>query len=344
MPALRRRGAGAIVVALVAGLALASGCGVKNSPTTGTGDVSGLRLAAFASDRGKPTGQYDIYLWDFDSLAFHALPGLNYTSAERHPSITSDGRFIAFQTSLGGGAGDDVEIYDRKAQAYVNLPGLNTLNDENEPAFTGDGKMLCYTQTTLATGIRRVRLYDGATKLPVALAGLDASGATYSDYAPSPNFDGSLIAFVSTRNGNPDIFLYDRGRHIVLDGPNLRAALVSANDDLDPKFSASGRFLTFASNRATSLGLHDVFLLEFAVSASGTDTLLRDVSLANSASDELHPSVSDNGNVIVFQSNRSGQGGWDLWNFDRTTTLTTQPGTGYVSAGNDIEPALKWPY
>ena len=32
------------------------------------------------------------------------------------------------------------------------------------------------------------------------LPGLDTSGVAYSDYSPAPNFDGSLIAFVSTRD------------------------------------------------------------------------------------------------------------------------------------------------
>src|SRR5262249_45748715 len=135
-----------------------AGCGVSPGKPTGTGDVSGLRLVVFASDRGKPAGQYDIYLWDAASPAFQPLPGLKYTAAERHPSISADGRFIAFETNLGA-SGADIEIYDRKAQAYVNLPGLDTPNDETEPAFTGNGRMLCYTQTTVATGIRRVRMF-----------------------------------------------------------------------------------------------------------------------------------------------------------------------------------------
>src|SRR5262249_13161057 len=153
---------------------------IHGTSPTGTGDISGRRLVAFASDRGNAVGQYDVYLWDFDSLRFRAVPGLNFTSAERHPSITSDGRFIAFQVNRGGGAGADIEIYDRKAQAYVNLPRLDTANDENEPAFTGDGRMLCYTQGSAT--VRRVRLFDGTNKLPVALPGLDTAGVTYSDY------------------------------------------------------------------------------------------------------------------------------------------------------------------
>ncbi len=345
MPAASRRQALLAAPFAAFGLILA-GCGIHGTAPTGTGDYSGLRLVAFASDRGNAAGQYDVYLWDFDSLRFREVPGLNFTSAEHHPSITSDGRFIAFQVDRGGGAGDDIEIYDRKAQAYVNLPGLDTPNDESEPAFTGDGRMLCYTQGIAATAVRRVRLYDGATKLPVALPGLDTSGVTYSDYSPAPNHDGSLIAFVSTRNNNnPDLFIYDRIHRVVLDGPKLRAALVSANDDLDPSFSTSGQFLAFASNRATSQGGYDVYLLEFAVSATQTDTLLRDLTPANTASDERHPSVSDNGNTIVFQSNRAGgQGRWDLWDYDRTTHVVTPPGPGCNSPGDDIEPSLKWPY
>ena len=76
-----------------------------------------------------------------------------------------------------------------------------------------------------------------------------------------------------------------------------------------------------------------------------TDTLLRDVAAANSANDERHPGIGESGNTIVFQSDRpGGQGRWDLWDYDRTTQLVTQPGPDYDSAGDDIEPSLKWPY
>ena len=332
--------AGLLSIGLLVVMGLA-GCSSKSTSPTGTGDVSGLRLGAFASDR---SGQYDIYLWDYDAKAFKSIDAIRSTAAETHPTLSSDGRFIAYQVNRGS-SGDNIEMYDRTGK-FIDLSPLNTAADENEPAFSGDAKLLCYTQR--AGGISRVRMFDGVNGTGVALPGLDTTGVSYSDYSPAPNFDGSLIAFVSTRNGGPDIFIYDRTRHLVLHGPELTTILDSPNDDLDPSFSASGRFLTFASNRAGVLGGYDIYLLEFAVTATRVDTLVRNLTPANSPYNERHPSVSDAGNNLVFQSDRPGGlgGPWDLWNYDRTTSTLTHldPPLNYNSPANDIEPSLKWPY
>src|SRR5438034_8994903 len=71
---IRAHKAAVIALTLCAGLAVA-GCSTPTRPT-GTGDISGQRLAVFASDRGNALGQYDILLWDFDASAFKELPGI----------------------------------------------------------------------------------------------------------------------------------------------------------------------------------------------------------------------------------------------------------------------------
>ena len=320
------------------GLAGLMGCGT--SPT-GLGDSTGFRLGAFASDRNQSPGQYVIYLWDYDAAAFKSTPNLNSTAAERHPSISSDGSLIAFQVDRGSGTLDDIEVYERIGHTLIQPSALATAAPETEPAFTGDGLKLCFVQGSAS---RRIRMYDSQTKQLVALPGLDTTGAAYSDYSPAPNRDGSLIAFVSDRSGSPHVYIYSRARAALLDGPRLRQALVSDGVDVDPSFTSSGRFLAFSSTRATGQGGYDIYLLEFAQTQSLTDTLLRDVSTANSTGDDRHPAVSDDGNVLVFQSrNRAnGLGGWDLWNFKRGSAAAGRSEAD--SPGDDIEPSLKWPY
>ena len=339
----RRRPFQPVVLTLAALLPSLLGCGTSGSTTgTGTGDAGGFRLGAFVSDRNNPPGQTDLYLWDYDAKSFRNLPAVvRSTAAERHPTLSSDGRFIAFQINRGGGGGDDIEMYDRARSTFVDLPGLNTGLDETEPVFTGDGLKLCFVQGSP----RRIRFYNGQTKLLEALPGLDTTGVGYNDYSPAPNRDGSLIAFVSDRTGSPDIYVWSRLHRGLIDGPKLHQALVSAGEDLDPSFSQNGRFLTFTSDRAGGQGVHDLYLLEFVSSLSVNDTLLRDVHLANSPSDERHPGVSDNGAILVFQSDRAGGlGRWDLWNFDRNSGDPPGQALGYDSVGDEIEPSIKWPY
>ncbi len=325
-----------------------AGCSVTGSnPFTGTGDISGTHLVAFATDRNQSSGQYDIALWDFDAHQFKSLPNLNSAAAEHHPSVSSDGRLIAFQVDRGSGSLDDVLIYDRLHPGFVDTPGLNTGDRETEPAFTGDGLKLVFTQGGAASPQRRIRMFAGQTKQFIPLPGLDTTNVSYSDYSPSPNGDGSIIAFVSDRSGRPQVYLYDRSRHVVIDGPKLRSLLGSAGNDVDPMLTANGRFLTWASNRAGGKGGYDLYMLEFT-SVPIADTLMRDLSIANSASDDRHPTVSETGAIVVFQSNRPpGQngGGWDIWNFNRNDP-GTGPGydsvDGYDSAGDEIEPSICW--
>jgi Tol biopolymer transport system component len=316
-------------------LALAgAGCsGTK--PIAGSGDAGGRHIAVFASDRNQALGQYDLYIWDFDEMRFRALSvNVNTTAAERHPTISTGGQFIAYESDRGAGTLDDISMFDRYNLTLVSLPGLNSADRETEPVFTGDGLKLAYVQQV--NGQRRIRLYDGQTKLLVPLPGLDTLGASYSDYSPAPNRDGSVLAFVSNRNGNPDVFLYSRPLQRIIDLPELR----SAGNDVDPYFSTTGRYLAYATDRAGGLGGYDLALVEFDV----RDTAEIDVRAANSAFTERRPSVSDGGGVIVFQSDRpTGLGRFDLWKYDRGSGQTTQdPGLGSLS--DEIEPTLYWPF
>jgi Tol biopolymer transport system component len=340
----RSRTLASLLCASLAALAIATGCG-KNP--TGTGDLSGTHMLAFASDRGHATGQYDLYLFDFDTGGYKELPStVKSGAAERHPSISSDGRFIAYQVDRGIGTGQDIEILDRFRGVVIDrdsLPGLNTTADETDPVFTGDGLKLCYVQGNNTT--RHVRMYDGRTKQIVPLSGIDAP-APFSDYSPAPNRDGSVIAFVTNRAGTPDVMLYSQTRGI-LDGPKLRACLVSAAEDVDPAWSGGNRYIAFSSDRPGSLGQHDIYLLEFTTTPTTVDTVLVPLPLLNSSSDERHPTLSEAGNILVFQSNNGGgQGRWDMWNYDITHTPAVAPSqVNFENTSYDeIEPSLRWPF
>jgi Tol biopolymer transport system component len=60
------------------------------------------------------------------------LPGLNTDDQEAQPSISPDGRYIAFQSDRGGGE-MDVYVYDRQAGALIPTPGLNSSAYDGNP-------------------------------------------------------------------------------------------------------------------------------------------------------------------------------------------------------------------
>jgi len=322
--------------AAMASLALAQvlpmGCSSSGN-IAGLTDTGGIRLVVFSSDRNQSVGQFDVMLWDVDEQTFRSVDRLNSPSAsDRHPNLSSDGRFIAFQSERGSSQ-SDIYVYDRVNGTYVDVPGMNTSTPETEPIFTGDGLKLAYTQGSTA---RRIRLYNGQAKQLIPLPGLDTTGVVWSDEQPGPNQDGSLIAFVSTRNGNPDVFVYNRTQQRVLDLPVLR----SGSDDIEPVMSPDGRLVVFSSNRGGGPGGgYDLYMYDFM------DSTLRALpAVVNTVSDERHPAISANTNVIVFQSNRTdGLGKWDVWNFERSSNRVGQ-GAGYSSSADDVDPGVRWPY
>jgi Tol biopolymer transport system component len=304
-----------------------AGCSGKNSTqpiVTGFGNI-----VAFASDRD---GSYDIFLYDLSALRYYALPGLNDpTASERRPSLGNDAQVLAFATNRSSGMGDyDILIYDLGTSSLAQTPPINTPGREDEPAFTGDALSLMFVRDTL--GVRRLRFYYGVSNHFIPLPGIDAPPG-FNDWAPAPNNTGTRIAFVSDRNGNPDVFVYDAPGDSLLDLPDL----VSDSTDTDPWLTPDGRYLAFASTRTGGMGGYDLYLYD--ISAKAFVTLAAGV---NSADDDRQPSLSVNAMVMSFQSTRAGSGGTDVWNHDRTTGQTGQ-GSNQDSAMEDIEPSLRWP-
>lgn len=320
------------VPAALAALALICSCSNDEGPTGPVGDCGGNHLLLFASDRGRTAGDTDIWLYDLDQSGFRLLRNANSTSPERNPAITPEARIVAFESTRAGSA--DIYLYDRCNEVLVNPPaGVNTTAAETEPTFSGDGNFLGFVRDTL--GARRIRLVNGVTQLFDPLPGL--AGGSGSDWAPAINQTAGRIAFVSDRNGDPDVLVWDRGTGI-LALPDLAA---SGAQDLEPSLSADGRYLAFASDRAVgSQGGFDVYLYDLGA----TPPAFVAVPELNGPANDRNPALSAPGNYIVFESDRTGgQGDWDLWNYNRTAAAPPSQQTGQSSGRPDLQPALRWP-
>jgi Tol biopolymer transport system component len=113
-----------------------------NSPYTDTEPaISGDgRYIAFVSNRprvGKTNaGTRDIYLYDRKDERLVSLPGLNSAGHEQSPSLTADGRHIAFVSERLDSAGErDIYIYDRQSSTLLPTPNLNSPMDEYDPCI-----------------------------------------------------------------------------------------------------------------------------------------------------------------------------------------------------------------
>lgn len=150
----------------------------------------------------------------------------------------------------------------------------------------------------------------GLPPVPIATAAGPLAAGLGAGVPAVPLADGTplvgnrLIAFVSNRNGNDDIFLYDviTGAYNPLPNANTPAA------EDNPEVSADGRFLVYQTCRA---GNSDILLYD--ILTGSIDTL----PVINTSAFEGQPSVSADGRFIAFVSDRFGN--LDVLLYDRLT-------------------------
>lgn len=225
-------------------------------------------LCAFAIQY-RETVRGELRLWDRNEQKLLPLPDKNTTGADAQPSLSANGRWLAFAgwTRPGGAGGHDIFLYDLKERRLVSLPGLNSEHDEQMPALSGDGRWLAFTTNRPSAagagpGLSRILLYDREAGALVPTPGLSEPG--YRETEPALSGDGRYLVFASDRpgpddrNGAGDVLLYDRqsGRLVPLPGLNTAA------HDCQPAISAGGRYIVFTSERLDGEGQRDLYLYD----------------------------------------------------------------------------------
>jgi TolB protein len=328
----RQIGHRAWVVGALVSLLAVTGCSKQQTSPAALCDNEGADLIAFSSDRGHP-GQYDIYLYDADLAGFRLLKGLNSSSAsDSSPAISRDGQLIAFVTDRGGTGTTDLQVYERLTCSLLATTGLNTPGNETEPTFSGDTRRLAFVRDTL--GHRRIRMVNGGSLAFVPLPGLEAPGA-HDDWSPAPDSTGDRIAFMSDREGEPHLYLYDRSTQKVDSLNDLRPGTVQ---DMDPTLTPDAHYLCFASARVGSLGGLDIFMLDLTDRRAGVQT----PPGLNTVGDERHPRVSHSADFIAFQCQSPDSTGWNVRYYSRAAGQVVKP-SQLAGTGTDIHPTVRLP-
>lgn len=86
------------------------------------------------------TGSLDVYLFDLREKKSVALPSLNGPGPDQSPTLSPDGRYLAFVSErLNNDGHRDVYLYDRAPTVgkprLLPLPGLNSARDDVDPAL-----------------------------------------------------------------------------------------------------------------------------------------------------------------------------------------------------------------
>jgi len=267
------------------------------------------RYVAFASDMrdlvsGDTNFKTDIFVKDRQTGAIVRVStdsaGTESTALSDLPSISADGRYIAFESSAPNlVAGDtnnakDVFVKDTTTGTTVRVStdsaGIQAAGISSAPRINADGRYVVFESgaaNLLGTGIDTNGLIDvfvkdtqagTTTRVSTDGAGNQATGGL-SD-GPSISADGRYVAFLSfatnllgtgvDTNARGDVFVKDRQTgsivRISTDSSGTQAIGGPSNGDyFIPAMSADGRFVAFEFN-ATNLvsgdtnGLWDVFL------------------------------------------------------------------------------------
>jgi len=103
----------------------------------------GADRIAFASNRG---GNWDLWVYDRARDSLLDVPDLRSAGDDDAPSMTPDGRYLAFSSNRGGGAGGwDIYLYDLTSRTFVSVPGLNSASDDRAPALWRNGSLIVFS-------------------------------------------------------------------------------------------------------------------------------------------------------------------------------------------------------
>ncbi len=264
--------------------------------------------------------------------------GFGANDASFSPSVSSDGRFVAFGSiavNLGGNDTNgvqDIFVHDRQTgmteRISIDSAGAEANGESARPSISADGRFVAFRSdaTNLvagdANGLRDVFVHDRQSdttqRVSVDSAGVEGNGSCGN---PSISADGRFVAFGSfatdlvagDTNSAGDVFVHDRQsgatERVSVDSAGVQGNATS-HDDVSatstPTISSDGRFVAFASS-ATNLvpsdtnGVRDVFARDRQAGATQRVSVDSAGAQGNAAV-EFDASISPDGRFVAFSS------------------------------------------
>lgn len=280
------------------------------------------------------------------------------------PSISADGRFVAFQSIASnlvtGDTNGTMDIFLKDVQTgsvtrvSTSTGGGQANSPSYAPSVSADGHFVAFyssASTLLAgdtNGTADVFLKDtqSGTLVRVSTDGSN-SQANLDSYAVSINADGRYVAFYSyasnlvsaDNNDMADVFLKDvQSSALALVSNNFYSTLSASGNaaSQNAKVSANGRYVAFVSNASNLIsddtnGKSDVFLKDLQTGSISRVSIDADGTQGNG--DAYDPAVSADGRYVVFASDSSNlvagdtNGAADLFLQDTVTGSLTRIST-----------------
>jgi hypothetical protein len=206
-------------------------------------------------------------------------------------------------------------------------PAINSSAIEASEYLSADGLEFYFTrQTTNTRGDIWVARRPTRDSVWGPAAGIGAPVNSADNWDPFLTADGLTLLFDGMRPGGfgyVDLWITTRATKSDIWGTpvNLGDTVNSPADDWCPSLSADGLELYFTSGRAGGSGLYDLWMTTRASVNDNWGTPTNLGSPLNTSSQDTCPSISPDGLVLFFASNRSGVSGpMDLFMTRRATT------------------------
>jgi len=261
------------------------------------------------------------------------------------PSISADGRYVAFQSSATNLVPDDTNgisdifVHDRQT-AQIERVSVSSSGEQGNstsccPSISPDGRYVAFQScaTNLVPDDTNwewdVFVHDRqtaeTTRVSVSSGGV--GGDFHSDY-PSISAGGRYVAFLSfatnlvpgDTNGCGDIFLHDR-QTAQTERVSVSSGGEQGNSTSEyPSISADGRYVAFDSYASNLVpgdtnGYEDVFVHDHQTAQTTRVSLSSTGEQGNS--DSWLPSISADGHYVAFTSGASNLVPNDTnWRFD----------------------------
>ena len=339
--------------------------GVQGNNSSGNPSISADgHYVAFDSNAtnlvpGDTNGQTDIFMRDQITGATSRVSvnssGAQANCSSYQPSISADGRYVAFESCANNLVAGDTNVWDifvhdlttgMTTRVSVDSSSAQANGGSYFSSISSDGRYIAFHSLASnlvagdTNGVQDIFVHDRVTGATRRVS-VDSSGAQANcdSSFSSISADGRYVAFDSCAsnlvagdtNGERDIFVRN-----LITGTTTRISVDSSGAQANgyseaPSISADGRFVAFESGAnnlvAGSNNLYpDIFVHDLNTGATRRVSVNSSGGQANGTSH--WPSISSDGNCVAFESNSTNlvpgntDGNTDIFLHNQTSGAT----------------------
>ena len=299
-------------------------------------DARFVVFESFASNLvpGDTNGERDIFVRD-RSIGTTQRVSVSSTGAQandhsEHPSISADGRYVAFECFAANlvlvdtNGSRDIFVRDLSTGTTelvsVDSAGAQGNGDCDSPSISADGRLVAFTSRAGnlvpgdTGGLLDIFVHDRLSGTTERVS-LDSGGTqgNFNSYNASISADGRYVAFHShatnlvsgDTNGTIDVFVRDR-QSGTTERVNVSSGGVQANSQSqDPSISADGRYVSFSSYASNLVvgdtnGYLDAFVRDRQSGTTERASVAADGTQGDFSSEAS--SISADGRCVAFPS------------------------------------------